>query len=124
MQAAIPKPTEDAVRQGEQAMALAAAFATILGHVGGAYAKLGRAEEARKLVQQAQNSWKPHGQSSLWISAIYAGLGEKNAAFDWLEKAFQEHTQFLVYLKTHPLFENLHGDPRFDALVKRIGIPD
>ena len=51
-------------------------------------------------------------------------LGEKDAAFAWLEKAFQEHPIYLVYLKVHPLFDSLRGDPRFDALVKRIGIPD
>jgi hypothetical protein len=49
---------------------------------------------------------------------------EKDAGFDWLEKAFHERTSFLAYFKFHPLFDNLHGDLRFDALVKRIGIPD
>ncbi|MGC2506885.1 MAG: hypothetical protein WA369_09515, partial [Candidatus Acidiferrales bacterium] len=62
--------------------------------------------------------------SSIWIGVLYAGLGEKDAAFDWLEKAFQERTSFLVYLKVHPIFDNLHGDQRFDSLVKRTGIPD
>ena len=42
----------------------------------------------------------------------------------WLEKAFQEHATFLRYLKVHPLFDGLRDDPRFDALVKRMGIPD
>jgi serine/threonine protein kinase/tetratricopeptide (TPR) repeat protein len=113
----------DAARRGKEALSLAPNFSMTLGHVGGAYAKLGRTEEARRILQQAEKSWKPDGQSSIWVAAIYAGLGEKDAAFDWLEKAFQEHTHFLVFLKFHPLFDNLHGDPRFDALVKRIGIP-
>jgi serine/threonine protein kinase/tetratricopeptide (TPR) repeat protein len=113
----------EAARSGKEAMVLAQDFSMILGHVGGAYAKLGRTDEVRKVLQQAEKSWKPDGQSSIWVSAIYACLGEKDAAFDWLEKAFQEHTHFLAYLKFHPLFDNLHGDPRFDALVKRIGIP-
>jgi serine/threonine protein kinase/tetratricopeptide (TPR) repeat protein len=114
----------EAARRGKEAMSLAPDMAMTLGHIGGAYAKLGRADEARKILQHAEESWKPDGQSSMWMAAIYAGLGEKDAAFDWLEKAFQEHTYFLVFLKMHPLFDNLHGDPRFDALVKRIGIPD
>ena len=95
-----------------------------MGHVGAIYAKIGKFDEAREVLQGVQNAWKPDGSSSVWIAAIYAGLEEKDLAFEWLGKAFQEHTSFLVYLKFHPLFDNLHGDPRFDALVKRIGIPD
>lgn len=113
----------EAARRGKEAMSLGQDFAMILGHVGGAYAKLGRIDEARRILQQAEKSWKPDGQSSIWVAAICASLGEKDTAFDWLEKAFQEHTHFLAYLKIHPLFDNLHGDPRFDVLVKRIGIP-
>ena len=114
----------EAARRGKEAISLAPDVAMIPGHVGSAYAKLGRTDEARQILQQAEKSWKPDGQSSIWVATIYAGLGEKDAAFDWLEKAFQEHTQFLVFLKFHQLFDNLHDDPRFSALVKRIGIPD
>ena len=122
---------EEAFRRGEEAMALVRDVSAThtdvpitLGHIGGLYAKIGRTEDARRLLQQAQTAWRPDGRASVWIAAIYAGLGEKDAAFEWLEKACQEHTYFLVYLKVHPLFDNLHGDPRFDDLVKRIGIPD
>jgi eukaryotic-like serine/threonine-protein kinase len=105
---------------GSQARGVAQA----MGHVGAIYAKIGRFDNARDVLRRVQSAWKPDGGSSIWIAAIHAGLGENDAAFEWLEKAFQEHTSFLVYLKFHPLFDNLHGDPRFDALVKRIGIPD
>lgn len=105
---------------GSQARGVAQA----MGHVGAIFAKIGKFDEAREVLQRVQNAWKPDGSSSIWIAAIYAGLGENDAAFEWLAKAFQEHTSFLVYLKFHPLFDNLHGEPRFDALVKRIGIPD
>jgi hypothetical protein len=72
----------------------------------------------------AEKDWKPDGTSSCWIGAVHACLGEKDAAFEWLERAFNERASFMVFLKTHPLFVDLHEDPRFDALVKRIGIPD
>jgi tetratricopeptide (TPR) repeat protein len=115
---------EKALKPCQEAIASAGGAIQILGQVGATYAKIGKKQEAREILQQAEKSWKPDGRSSIWIGAIYAALGEKDAAFDWLEKAFQEHTSFLVYFKVHPIFENLHGDPRFDALVKRIGIPD
>ena len=67
---------------------------------------------------------KPGSPLPSFIVAANARLGEKNAAFEWLEKAFQSHETFFMRLKVHPLFDVLHGDPRFDDLVKRIGIPD
>ncbi len=108
----------------EKAANQARGVTVVLGHLGAAYAKIGKTEEAREVLRQIEEAWKPDGRSSTWIAAIYAGLGEKDAAFEWLEKAFQERTSFLAYFKFHPTFDNLHGDPRFDALVKRIGIPD
>ncbi len=113
----------ETVRRCEEAMQLAPEFATTVGHVAAAYAKIGRSEEARKMLEEAENSLKLDGRFSIWIGIIYAALGEKEAAFGWLERGFQERNPFLIYLKVHPAFENLHGDQRFNALVKRIGIP-
>jgi serine/threonine protein kinase/tetratricopeptide (TPR) repeat protein len=89
-----------------------------------AYAKMGRTEDARKILDEVEKDWKPGAGVSVWIAGVYACMNEKDAAFEWLEKAFKEHALFLVYVKFHRVFDNLHGDPRFDALVKRIGIPD
>lgn len=108
----------------EEALPLTEDVPQSLGHLAAAYAKVGKAEEARKIAQTLEKSWKPDGRSSVWIGAIHASLGEKDTAFEWLEKAFQEHASFLITLKVHPIFDNLQGDPRFDPLVKRIGIPD
>jgi eukaryotic-like serine/threonine-protein kinase len=57
------------------------------------------------------------------ISSIYAILGEIDQAFEWLEKAIQERTGFLVHIKTDPNFINLRNDRRFTELTRRIGIP-
>ena len=67
---------------------------------------------------------EPDGLCSVFLASIHAYRNEKDVAFEWLEKAFQEHASFLTYLKILRYFDNLHGDPRFDALVRRIGIPD
>ena len=115
---------EQALAPCREIMARSRGVIQTLGHLGATYAKLGKDKEAREILGQVQSAWKADGRSSIWIGAIHAGLGEKDAAFDWLGKAFQEHTSFLVYMKVHPLFDNLHGDPRFGALVQRIGIPD
>jgi serine/threonine protein kinase/tetratricopeptide (TPR) repeat protein len=113
-----------AVEECERALALGSNVAMVRLNVAATFAKVGNMEEARKILDEAEKTWNPGVPVAHLIASIHARLGEKDAAFEWLEKAFQERTFFLAYFKVHPLFENLRGDPRFDALVKRIGIPD
>jgi serine/threonine-protein kinase len=63
-----------------------------------------------------------------WVSPIafaitYAKLGDRNHAFEWLEKAYAERAPWLVFLKADPDFDPLRGDPRFPPLARRIGLP-
>ena len=59
-------------------------------------------------------------QESLYqIAATYAGLGEKDRAFEWLEKAYDERSDWLVNLKVEQRFEGLRSDPRFADLLRR-----
>lgn len=61
--------------------------------------------------------------SPLTFAVLYTDLGEKDKAFEFLEKSYQERSPWLVFLKTDPQFESLHSDPRFKDLVRRIGLP-
>ena len=58
------------------------------------------------------------------IARIYAKLGEKDKAFRWLEKAYEERKTDLVWLKISPEWDNLRSDPRFADLVWRVGLPE
>ena len=55
----------------------------------------------------------------LWA---YTGMGNKDQAFVWLEKAFAERSNYLAYLKVFPLLDPLRSDPRFAKLVQRVGL--
>ena len=55
------------------------------------------------------------------ITAVYAGLGQKDKAFEWLEKSFKERDHWLTYIKKSPLVDNLRSDPRFPKMLKRMG---
>jgi hypothetical protein len=57
------------------------------------------------------------------IALIYAGLGEKDQAFAWLEKAYEDRSSLMVYLKVEPMLDSLRSDTRFAELVRRIGLP-
>jgi hypothetical protein len=53
----------------------------------------------------------------------FTQLGEKDRAFEWLEKVYQEHSFWLPFLKVHPHLDPLRSDPRFADLVRRVGLP-
>ncbi len=57
------------------------------------------------------------------LAIVYMGLGNKNEAFDWLGKAFEDRSAALVYLAVDPVFDPLRSDSRFADLVQRIGLP-
>ncbi len=61
--------------------------------------------------------------SPLSFAVAYTKLGEKEEAFAWLNKAAAERAPWVTYIKTDPVFDNLRSDPRFDELVKLIGLP-
>jgi len=54
------------------------------------------------------------------FALVYAGLGEKDQAFAWLEKAYEERSVTLSYLKVNPILDPLRSDPRFEALVAKV----
>jgi tetratricopeptide (TPR) repeat protein len=87
-----------------------------------AYAVSGDQEAAQKIVAELEERAKGKYVPSFHIAAIYVGLGEKNQAFAWLEKAYAERSPELVNLKVEPRFDNLHSDPRFKDLARRIGL--
>jgi hypothetical protein len=60
--------------------------------------------------------------SPLDIAIVYTGLGDRNSAFQWLEKAYQERTMRIQELPS-PIFDSLRSDPRHADLMRRIGLP-
>ena len=115
---------KNAIEECELTMALGRRATFTLLATAAVHAMLHEEAEARRILGDVERNWKPDGVASYWIAVGRASLGDKDAAFEWLEKAFQERAPFLVYLKETVNFEGLRNDPRFDDLVKRIGIPD
>lgn len=58
-----------------------------------------------------------------FIALVYAALGDKDEAFQWLERAYKEHDDDLALLKVDPRWDSLRGDPRFMSLLQRVGLP-
>jgi hypothetical protein len=56
------------------------------------------------------------------LANVYIGLGDRERAFVWLEKAYQERSNYIAYIKTFPIVDPLRSDPRFADLMRRIGL--
>ncbi|MGH9846453.1 MAG: tetratricopeptide repeat protein, partial [Blastocatellia bacterium] len=91
-------------------------FATL----GYAYAAAGRRSEAIKALDELKELSKQRYVPSSFIACIYVGLGEKDLAFAWMEKAYEEHDYKLNFLKVDPIFDSLRSDPRFNDLLRRM----
>jgi TolB-like protein/DNA-binding winged helix-turn-helix (wHTH) protein/Tfp pilus assembly protein PilF len=87
------------------------------------YAVSGRKTEARNILAELQTLSEHKYVPATDTALIYAGLGEKDKSFAWLDKAFEEHSFTLSNLKVEPRFDSLHSDPRFADLLRRIGLP-
>ena len=91
---------------------------SLLGH---AYAASGKKSEALRILAELDQQ-KQRYVSPYTIATIYAGLGEKDQAFKWLEKAFEDRDIWLMNLKVDPLLKPLRSDSRFANLLQQIGL--
>ncbi len=89
-----------------------------------AFAVIGRRAEAEKILRDLEQKSKTAYASPYMIATIYAGLGDKEKAFEYLEKAYQERSLDISWhLKADLRIDNLRSDPRFPDLVRRVGYP-
>ncbi len=88
-----------------------------------AYLKSGRREKAQKVVEDLQDLSKTRYVPAYWMSLAYIGLDDRERAFEWLEKAFDERSMRPDFMRVDPAYDNLRPDPRFQDLLRRAGLP-
>jgi Predicted integral membrane protein len=96
---------------------------SFLGYLGIAYFKTGRKSRTTEFLNElSSKSLKPSvGSSSYFAAAVYTAMNETDKALQLLQKAYTNHEVEMVWLKVDPLFRPLHGDPRFENLLRKIG---
>lgn len=83
----------------------------------------GKKSEARRVLAQVEEISKRRYVPPYWLAAVHAGLGDQDRAFEWLEKAYEDRTVFMTFLKVDPVMDVLRPDPRYADLVRRVGLP-
>ena len=109
---------QEAIEELKKAGGFTAEPYATLGYV---FGRMGRAADARKVIaglhDQSQNGFVAPTN----FAKVYIGLGDKDQAFAWLEKGYQQRDFWLGFLKGDPIFDSLRSDPRFQDLVRRMG---
>jgi tetratricopeptide (TPR) repeat protein len=87
------------------------------------YAKCGRRAQALAELDRLRAQARSSGHVSHYVLAvIHAGLGDRDEAFTELEQAYREHVWTMYMIRVEPAFDELHSDPRFVALVRKVGL--
>ncbi len=94
----------------------------MLAVLGQAYAASGQKAQAQQVLGELRDLQDKRYVSPYTVAGIYAGLGEKDNTFKWLEKAFEERDIWIVNLKVDPVFTKLRSDRRFPDLLLRTGL--
>jgi TolB-like protein/Flp pilus assembly protein TadD len=118
-----------ALAQQQHAVALhgtdaPAAWYALTGPLQNAYRALHGPGYWQQRLESAKKLHAEHAAPATAVAGIYAILGDNEQAFAWLEKAYQESDDFLVFVNIQPQFENVHSDPRFAALMRKIGFTE
>ncbi len=111
---------EEAIAELRKARALDDAPA-ILGVLGHAYAVAGKRDAARDVIDELTELAKRCYVLPCNIAMIYTGLRERDQAFYWLEKGYEDRDVWMVVLKVEPIFDSLRSEARFRDLVQRVG---
>jgi TolB-like protein/tetratricopeptide (TPR) repeat protein len=113
---------EEAIPVLEKALSVSERSPGVMGVLIRAYAHSGRRSDALRVLEElkkrSQTGYVPAGA---FVNA-YLGLGDNEQAFAWMERAYQEQSNILQFLKVHPFFDPLRSDPRFANLVRRVGL--
>jgi tetratricopeptide (TPR) repeat protein len=94
----------------------------LAGLLGYAYALAGQEVEARKMLEKLKEP-NPRYGAAFAITRIYAALGEKDQAFEWLRKACDERVPYVIWIKVDPTMDNLRKEPKFAEILKEMQLP-
>jgi len=109
---------KEAVSEFQTAIELSGDIARAKGAQGQAYAQSNNKDLARGLIEQLESGWESRYVAT-YIAQIFVGLGQKDEAFEWLNRAYEGRHSYLIYL-SDPMWDTLRPDPRFAALLKKM----
>jgi serine/threonine protein kinase/tetratricopeptide (TPR) repeat protein len=112
----------EAIAEFRKALELSGGDSNELAALGQALAASHQEAEARKILAELTMRSQQTYVQPMWLAVIHLALGEKDQAFDGMQKAYEDRSAWLVYLKVDPFFDAVRSDPRFVALLQRVSL--
>jgi adenylate cyclase len=114
----------EAIAEFQRALELEKDNAENWANLGHAYGLSGKKAEALKIIEHLKELSASNYIAPYNVAAIHTGLGDKDQAFAWLDRAYGERSSMLaLYLTNDPRMDSLRSDPRFTELIRRVGLP-
>jgi TolB-like protein/DNA-binding winged helix-turn-helix (wHTH) protein/tetratricopeptide (TPR) repeat protein len=114
---------QDAIVQFQKAFDVSGGELKYLGTLGYAYGVSGNRVQATRTLKRLMQLSKNAYVSPYQIAVVYVGLGRKDLAFDWLQKALADRSYWLLFLRIDERMDTMRSDPRYAELLSRIGLP-
>ena len=114
---------ELAIAEGEKGVKLSGGSPMMDAALAQTFATAGRREQAIQILDDLTNLTKQKYVAPYFFAGIYIGLGEDDRAMEYLEKSYEEHSHWLIYLHIDPSMDSLRSNPRFQELSRRVGLP-
>jgi hypothetical protein len=83
----------------------------------------GRKREAEELIDDLKETARHRYVSGFFFAEAYVGIGQRDQAVTWLERAYEDHDQWMVFVNSYPGLDRLRSEPRFEALLRRMNFP-
>jgi eukaryotic-like serine/threonine-protein kinase len=115
---------ELAIAAGEKSVNMSGGSPLMRAALAHTYGKSGKTKEALQVLDELTELAKHKYVAPHFFAGIHIGLGENDRAIEYLEKSWDEHCHWLIYLHLDPSMDALRSDPRFQDLVKRVGLPE
>jgi len=114
---------DSAIAEGEKGVTFSGGSPLIRGALAHTLGVAGKTSEARQILADMTELAKQKYVSPYFFAGIHVGLGETERAMEYLEKCYEEHSHWLIYIDKDPSLDGLRGNPRFQKLVREIGVP-
>ncbi len=113
---------DEALAYGEKMLEIGPPVVAYVGNMGWLCAIVGKKDKAYEFLGELEERSKKGYVSSFWTALIYLGLGEVDKSFEWFEKAYEERDGNMIYFTVPPIFDPVRADPRYQQLLKKMGL--
>jgi TolB-like protein/Tfp pilus assembly protein PilF len=115
---------DNAIVEYRETMKILPDWPVALAGIGNAYGEAGNIPEAQKILDTLNLLRQNQFVTAYGIALVHAGMGDSDSTFKWLNKAYDERSNWLVWLKTDPRWDVIRSDERYAELVRKVGLPE